>query len=98
MTRAAMLIAVLGVFIAMTVIVAVRSLGDASPAQRGPGEQALPVSAYVVGEHTFADIVEALGTARANETVTVTARVRTRSPGWLLIPVRVSKLAISWSS
>ncbi|WP_421786399.1 efflux RND transporter periplasmic adaptor subunit [Hyphobacterium sp.] len=75
MTRAAMLIAVLGVFIAMTVIVAVRSLGDASPAQRGPGEQALPVSAYVVGEHTFADIVEALGTARANETVTVTARV-----------------------
>lgn len=75
MTRAATLIIVLGVFIAMTAIVAIRSLGEPVPQGGDWGSRALPVSAYLVSEREFADVVEALGTARANETVTVTARV-----------------------
>ncbi|WP_420432163.1 efflux RND transporter periplasmic adaptor subunit [Hyphobacterium sp.] len=75
MTRAATLIAVLGVFIAMTILVLVRSMNGGTQVQGGQGNRLVPVSAYAVSERDFADIVEALGTAGANETVTVTARV-----------------------
>ncbi|WP_394694474.1 efflux RND transporter periplasmic adaptor subunit [Hyphobacterium sp.] len=75
MKRAATLIIVLGVFLAMTAIVIFRSIGGEEAGEGGWGGSAVPVAAYEVGAHEFADIVEALGTARANETVTVTARV-----------------------
>ena len=75
MKRAATLIIVLGVFLAMTAIVIFRSVGGEEASPGGWGGRTVPVAAYEVGVHEFADIVEALGTARANETVTVTARV-----------------------
>lgn len=75
MKRAATLIIVLGVFLVMTAIVLVRSMGGEETSAGGWGSGATPVAAYEVGSHEFADIVEALGTARANETVTVTAQV-----------------------
>lgn len=75
MKRAATLIIVLGVFLAMTAIVIFRSMGGEETSAGGWGGGATPVAAYEVGSHEFADIVEALGTARANETVTVTAQV-----------------------
>lgn len=75
MKRAATLIIVLGVFLAMTAIVLFRSMGGEETSAGGWGGGATPVAAYEVGSHEFADIVEALGTARANETVTVTAQV-----------------------
>ena len=75
MKRAATLIIVLGVFLAMTAIVIFRSMGGEETSAGGWGGGATTVAAYEVGSHEFADIVEALGTARANETVTVTAQV-----------------------
>lgn len=75
MTRAATLVAVLGVFIAMTAIVLFRALGGDTPAEDGWSGRSTPVAAHIVHTREFADIVEALGTARANETVTITARV-----------------------
>lgn len=75
MTRAATLLVVAGVFIVMTATVILRTL-SAPDTEGGRGRgQAVPVAAYSVEATDFADIVEALGTARANETVTVTARV-----------------------
>ncbi len=75
MNRAITLMIVFGVFIAMTAIVVFRSFSGGESAGPGFGNAAMPVSAYTVSHRTFADVVEALGTARANETVTVTARV-----------------------
>jgi len=75
MKRAATLLVVLGVFLAMTTIVVIRSLGGEETSASGWRGGSVPVAAYEVGTYEFADIVEALGTARANETVTVTARV-----------------------
>ncbi len=75
MKRAATLIAVLGLFVIMTVIVIVRSMSGGEQSAQGFRGGATPVAAYEVGLQEFSDVVEALGTARANETVTVTARV-----------------------
>ena len=75
MYRARFLIVVLIAFLAMTAIIAVRAL---MPSDDGPmmrGERVMAVAVADVPEVEFADIVEALGTARANETVTITARV-----------------------
>ncbi|WP_421791860.1 efflux RND transporter periplasmic adaptor subunit [Hyphobacterium sp.] len=75
MTRAATLIVVLGVFAAMTAIVLFRSFGTEEPSGGGWGGRTTHVAAFIVETREFADVVEALGTARANETVTITARV-----------------------
>lgn len=75
MQRAITLIIVFGVFIAMTAIVVFRSIGNSDSADSGFRGGATPVAAYTVSHQTFADIVEALGTAGANETVTVTSQV-----------------------
>jgi len=75
MRKASFLIVVLAVFAGMTAIVAFRMLSSGDEAAQGWRGQATPVMAYEVPERAFADIVEALGTARANETVVISARV-----------------------
>lgn len=75
MRRAAFLIIVLVAFAAMTVLVAVRMLAPEPERGGGWGGRSIPVAAHTVRNMEFADIVEALGTARADETVTITARV-----------------------
>lgn len=75
MKRAAFLIAVLAVFAVMAVAVVVRALLSGGEAGEGWGGQAVPVAVLGVETREFADIVEALGTAGANESVTVTAKV-----------------------
>lgn len=75
MRRAAFLIGILMVFAVMAGIVLVRELTRAEPAGRGFGGFATPVAVAMVEEREFADVVSALGTARANESVTITAKV-----------------------
>ncbi|MFY0638483.1 efflux RND transporter periplasmic adaptor subunit [Maricaulis maris] len=75
MRRASFLIVILVAFAAMTAIVALRALMPSDEAGMGRGARVLPVAIATVPSVEFADIVEALGTARANETVTITARV-----------------------
>lgn len=76
MRRAAFLIVVLAVFAAMVAAVTFRTLAsDSSGGQGGWGGRTTPVAVHEVGVLEFADTVEALGTARANETVTITAKV-----------------------
>lgn len=75
MKRATTLIIVFGVFIAMTAIILFRSIGSEDSAGGGFRGGATPVAVYTVSNQTFADVVEALGTARANETIAVTSRV-----------------------
>lgn len=75
MKRAAFLIAVLVVFVAMALAVVVRMLASGGGEQQAWGGRAVPVAAYEVELRDFADIVEALGTAGANESVTITAKV-----------------------
>lgn len=75
MKRAAFLIAVIAVFVAMALAVLVRALmADSGGGGQWRG-QAVSVSAYEVGSREFADVVEALGTAGSNESVVVTAKV-----------------------
>lgn len=50
-------------------------LGDTQPAGRGGGGRAVSVVTTAAENRTFTDIVEALGTARARESVTLTPRV-----------------------
>ncbi len=77
MRKASFLIVVLAVFLGMTAVVAYRTYFTEEEQSGGWGGRGggMPVMAYHVPEIEFADIVEALGTARANETVVVTARV-----------------------
>jgi len=75
MRRASFLILILVAFVAMTAIVAFRTLMPSGEAEMGRGSRVLPVAVATVPSVEFADVVEALGTARANETVTITARV-----------------------
>ncbi|TGY89628.1 efflux RND transporter periplasmic adaptor subunit [Marinicauda algicola] len=75
MQRAAFLIAVLAVFAFMALAVGLRALFSGDEAEQGWGGRAVPVAVYAVETREFADVVEALGTAGANESVTVTAKV-----------------------
>lgn len=75
MRRAAFLIVVLVVFVAMAGVVLVRELSRASDGGRGFGGFSTPVAVAEVIETEFADVVSAIGTARANESVTITAKV-----------------------
>ena len=75
MRRYSFLIVALAVFALMTVTVLVKVLtGPGQDAGRRP-DMVLPVVAYSVAAYEFADVVEALGTARSRESVTVSARV-----------------------
>ncbi|MEQ8406361.1 MAG: efflux RND transporter periplasmic adaptor subunit [Oceanicaulis sp.] len=62
-------------FTAMAAAVALRALTGEEEAARGWGGRETPVAVHTVETHEFADVVEALGTARANESVTITAKV-----------------------
>lgn len=75
MRRAAFLIVVLVAFALMSGLVAMRMLASEPESRGGWGGRSVPVAAHTVRDADFADIVEALGTARADETVTITARV-----------------------
>jgi membrane fusion protein, multidrug efflux system len=66
MRRASFLIVILVAFAAMTAIVAIRALVPSDEAGAGRGARVLPVAIATVPSVEFADIVEALGTARAN--------------------------------
>tara|TARA_R110002124_G_scaffold20645_10_gene80573 strand:+ start:1737 stop:2858 length:1122 start_codon:yes stop_codon:yes gene_type:complete len=75
MRRYSFLIAALVAFALMTGIVAFRVLTDGGPDQGRMQRPMVPVAAYSVAQFEFADIVEALGTARSRESVIVSARV-----------------------
>mgnify|MGYP006272211781 CR=1 FL=1 len=75
MKRAAFLIFVALVFAAMAIAVTLRTLADGEGDERGWGGRQTPVAVQTVAEREFADVVEALGTANANESVTITAKV-----------------------
>ncbi len=75
MRRYSFLIVALVVFAAMTGIVAFRVLAGSGQETGQRPSVALPVAAYTVARFEFADIVEALGTARSKESITVSARV-----------------------
>ncbi len=63
------------IFAIMAIAVTVRALSSEGEAAGGWGGEQTLVSAYTVQSQTFADVVEALGTAGANESVNVTAKV-----------------------
>lgn len=70
-----MLVAALAVA-GMIAAVGLRSLTSGGPAGvGGRGPQASPVIAHTVGEFEFVRAVEAIGTARANESVEISAKV-----------------------
>ena len=75
MKRAAFLIFVVVVFAAMAVAVTVRTLSEGGEENAGWGGRQTPVAVQTVEPREFADVVEALGTANANESVTITAKV-----------------------
>jgi membrane fusion protein (multidrug efflux system) len=54
---------------------AVKFSGSQVVAKQTYSQEATPVAAAPVGKEQFADLVEALGTANANESVTVTAKI-----------------------
>ncbi|MFW6300532.1 MAG: efflux transporter periplasmic adaptor subunit, partial [Oceanicaulis sp.] len=62
-------------FAAMAGAVALRALSSGGEEQGGWGGRQTPVAVYRVETREFADVVAALGTARANESVTITAKV-----------------------
>ena len=75
MRRAAFLIVVLVVFAIMAGVVLVRELTGSDNAGGGYGGFSTPVAVAEVTDMEFADVVSAIGTARANESVTITAKV-----------------------
>lgn len=62
-------------FAIMAVAVLLRATTGGGDASGGWGGRETPVAVHVVEETEFSDLVEALGTARANESVTITAKV-----------------------
>lgn len=62
-------------FAVMAVAVTFRALTSGGDESAGWGGGATPVAVYTVETREFADMVEALGTARANESVTITSKV-----------------------
>ena len=81
MRRFAFLIFAVIAFTAMAAAVAIRAIASEGPGDDPRRGMATPVAAYEVEDEVFADIIEALGTARANESVTVTANVSDRITG-----------------
>ncbi|MCC5996971.1 MAG: efflux RND transporter periplasmic adaptor subunit [Oceanicaulis sp.] len=79
MKRAAFLIIVAVVFVLMAGAVLTRALlsGGGDDEARGPG-RAMPVAVTSAEPREFAEVVEALGTANANESVVITATVTDR--------------------
>lgn len=75
MRRAVFLIIVAVIFAGMAAAVLVRALSENTAGGAGMRGMATPVSVVEVGERSFADLVEALGTANANESVLVTAKI-----------------------
>ncbi len=75
MRRFAFLIVVGVVLATMTAAVVLRSIASEDQSGGGWRGGATPVAVHEVSLYPFADIVEALGTARANESVTITAKV-----------------------
>mgnify|MGYP003639695309 CR=1 FL=1 len=75
MRRYSFLIVALAVFAVMTVTVLVKVFTGSEAETGRRGDMELPVAAYNVTAYEFADVVEALGTARSRESVTVSARV-----------------------
>ena len=75
MKRAAFLIFVAVVFAAMAIAIVLRTLADGGDEAREWGGRQTPVAVQTVAQREFADVVEALGTANANESVTITAKV-----------------------
>jgi membrane fusion protein (multidrug efflux system) len=74
MRRAIFLIVVAIIFAGMAAAVMVRAVSQNSGGGQMRG-MATPVALYEVEPRSFADIVEALGTANANESVLVTAKI-----------------------
>lgn len=74
MRRAIFLIIVAVVFIGMAAAVMVRAATQGEDGQQMRG-MATPVALHTVDTRQFADVVEALGTANANESVLVTAKI-----------------------
>jgi membrane fusion protein (multidrug efflux system) len=72
--QAKFLAAVAAVFALMALAVMVREVA-AVAAGSGPGPGPAPVEAVEVASEAFADVIAAVGTARANESVAVTAKV-----------------------
>lgn len=63
------------VFAGMGLAVLLRAATSGDDAQAGFGARTTPVAVHDVQTRVFADIYDALGTARANESVTITAKV-----------------------
>jgi len=75
MGRALFLLFVLAAFVAMAAAVVLRATVGTEPNGGGWAGGGVSVSVTEVRERAFSDIVEALGTANANEAVTVTAKI-----------------------
>ncbi len=75
MRRYAFLIVVGLVLAAMALAVVLRAVSSEDSSGGGWRGGATPVAVHEESLYAFADIVEALGTARANESVTITAKV-----------------------
>lgn len=75
MRRAAFLIVIIVIFAAMAGFVVIRELTHAENGGQRFGGFSTPVAVATVEPREFADVVSALGTARANESVTITAKV-----------------------
>jgi len=75
MKRSLFLLAAAAIFAVMAIAVTWRALSDGAQESGGWGGRQVLVNAYTVQPQAFADIVEALGTAGANESVTITAKV-----------------------
>jgi len=75
MKRALFLIATAAVFAVMALAVTLRAMSNTDSSEGGWGGFQTLVNAHTVQSMPFADVVEALGTAGANESVTITAKV-----------------------
>ncbi len=75
MKRALFLLATAIVFATMALAVTFRALSGGGDSAGDRSDRQTRVAAHTVQSKTFADVVEALGTAGANESVTITAKV-----------------------
>ena len=75
MRRATFLIVVIAIFVVMAAIVIFREVTGEESGGGGFRGFSMSVATAEVAEREFADVVTALGTARANESVSITAKV-----------------------